>query len=164
MSPENSCPACGSPIENNNVSICPSCGTTLNKSASSAPTLISKKSTFANSAEVMDEVKNLIREGDTNGATKIASTEFGINEADARNTVEQTELDMKYSGKEAPPSDQSPIAEPVEVIESPSFDEPKKVSNSKRWIIGGSVGAVIFLCLCCCLPLIIAVSMFFKGK
>jgi hypothetical protein len=125
------------------------------------PTIISpsaqkKKASAKSSAEAMDEIKKLVSEGDDAGAAEIASAEFGLNQEAAQSTVEQVATDMKYSAPEPVIVEPIPDYKPSEpVIESSSFDEPKKPSNSRPWIIGCSIGAAVFLCVCCCLPLVI---------
>ena len=161
MTTENVCPFCGAPLEANTGSQCPACGSALpNRNASSAPTIISKKPVFENSAEAMDEVKRLVNEGDTAAATEVASAEFGLNQEAARSTVDQVEIDMQHSGYDTPPAASAPAStsSKVEVIDAPGYTEPKKSSN-RNWIIGGSVAAVIFLCVCCCLPILVMIVM-----
>jgi hypothetical protein len=101
MSDLNVCPSCGAKLDANVGSKCPFCGSDLPVSASSAPTLISrpisKKAEFENSAEAMDEIKRLVNEGDTGGATVIASSAFDLPEEAARTTVEQIKTDMPFS-------------------------------------------------------------------
>ena len=121
------------------------------------PTIIStpfrKKRADANSsAEAMDEIKKLVSEGDKAAAAEVASIEFGLNQEAAEGTVEQASFDMKHSGRKAPVGEPAPVSTPAEPV-----GEPKKQSNSRSWIIGGSIGAAVFLCLCCFLPLVIAI-------
>jgi hypothetical protein len=165
MSPETKCPSCGASLEDNVGSACPFCGSAL--SAASAPTLLSvpaSRPSAQTSAEAMDEIKNLIREGDPAGATLVAGAEFGLNPEAAQTVVEQAATDMKYSGAPEPVSvePETPAAraaEPV-IIENRPVETPKKPSSTQPWIIGGSIVAVIFLCCCCCLPLaLMLVSM-----
>jgi uncharacterized Zn finger protein (UPF0148 family) len=159
MSPNNVCPSCGAALEENAGSSCPFCGSALSLSMS-APTIISapakkKKAAAKSSAEAMDEVKKLVREGDTTGAAEVASAEFGLDQEAAQSTVEQVATNMKYSAPEPVIVEPIPDYKPSEpVIESSPFDEPQKPSNSRPWIIGCSIAAVVFLCVCCCLPLV----------
>jgi uncharacterized Zn finger protein (UPF0148 family) len=161
MSPNNVCPSCGAALEENVGSACPFCGSALSLSMS-APTMISTpakkiKAAANSSAEAMDEIKKLVSEGDTTGAEEVAKTEFGLNQLAAESTVEQVSFDLKQSSRKPVTVEPEPTPTPSEpVIENRSFDEPKKPSNSRSWIIGGSIAAVVFLCLCCCLPLVIA--------
>ena len=88
MSPNNVCPSCGAALEENVGSACPFCGSALSVSMS-APTIISappkkKKATAQSSAEAMDEVKKLVREGDTAAAAEVASAEFGLSQEAAQ--------------------------------------------------------------------------------
>jgi uncharacterized Zn finger protein (UPF0148 family) len=160
MSPNNVCPSCGAALEDNAGSSCPFCGSALSLSRS-APTIISapakkKKAAANSSAEAMDEIKKLVREGDNAGAAEVASAEFGLNQEDAKGTVLQVGFDMKNADRKPVIVEPAPKSRPSEpVIESRPFDEPQKPSNSRPWIIGGSIAAVVFLCVCCCLPLVI---------
>jgi cell pole-organizing protein PopZ len=157
MSPNNVCPSCGAALEENVGNACPFCGSALGVS-SSAPTILSlSKKEIAqaqSSAEVMDEIKKHVREGDTAGAAEVASAEFGLNQESAEATIEQISTEMKYSGREPKIVEPEPV-QPV--VENRPFDEPKKPANSRNWIIGGGIAAAVFLCLCCCLPLLIAI-------
>lgn len=162
MSPNHVCPSCGAALEENVGSSCPFCGSAL-----SMPTIIStpaKKKKAASSAEAMDEVKKLVSEGDTAGAAEVASAEFGLNQEAAQSTVEQVATEMKYSGAETimagpiPPKASEPVVENIPVA------EPAKPSNKRSWIIGGSIAAVVFLCLCCCLPLVIAAATMLRNR
>jgi len=168
MSPNNVCPSCGAALEDNAGSSCPFCGSALSLSMS-APTLISapaqkKKAAAKSSAEAMDEVKKLVREGDTAGAAEVAGAEFGLDQEAAQSTVEQVATDMKYSAPEPVIVEPIPGYKPSEpVSESSPYDEPKKPSNSRPWMIGGIL-AVIFLCCCCCLPLLITIVSMARNR
>ena len=154
MPPNNVCPSCGAALEDNVGSSCPYCGSAL-----SMPTIVSapakKKKAAKSSAEAMDEVKQLVREGDKAAAAEVASAEFGLNQEAAQTTVEQVAADMKYSAPESVIVEPIPNYKPSEPVSSNVFDAPQKPSNSRPWIIGCSIGAVVFLCLCCCLPLLL---------
>jgi len=187
MTDNKTCPSCGATLESNVGSQCPFCGAALaTVSSSSAQTLISrplsKKGEFENSAEAMDEVKRLVREGDANAAAQVASEQFDLKPEDAKSTVEQVEVDMKYAGDETKMAEQvilpaaaatpEPAFTPVTPPSQAAYttppaaisSEPPKSSN-KNWIIGGSIGAAVFLCLCCCLPLLIGgLSMLRRGR
>jgi len=168
MSPNNVCPSCGAALEENVGSACPYCGSALSVSMS-APTMIGapakKKKKAQSSAEAMDEVKKLVREGDAAGAAEVASAEFGLDAEAAKTTVEQVATDMKYSAPEPAKVEPEPVSKPSEpVIESIPPEEPKKPSNSRNWIIGGSVAAVIFLCCCCCMPFVIAIAAIMRNR
>ena len=164
MTQANVCPSCGAPLDNITGNLCPSCGSALPARGSSSPTIISSKSAFNSSAEAMDEVKRLIKEGDSSNATLLVSSEFAQSKEAAQAMVEQTGMDMQHARNNTPP--EQPASSPIsgQVIDAPGYEEPQKPSNTRMWIIGGSIGAVIFLCLCCCLPLIIAAYTISKGK
>jgi len=158
MSPKNECPSCGAALEENVGSACPFCGSAL-----SAPTIlgaqaIRNRAVAKSSAEAMDEVKKLVSEGDTAGAEEVASAEFGLNQEAAEMTVEQISFDLKRSGRKLVTPESEPASSPAgQVIDSNVFDQPQKTSTRRNWIIGGSIGAAVFLCLCCCLPLVLAI-------
>jgi len=191
MSEINVCPSCGAKIDDKSATLCPFCGSALTAVGSSAPTLISRplsqKAQFENSAEAMDEIKRLVNEGDTSGATQIAGSAFDLPEEAAQTVIEQVRMDMPPSSSDktmlassaavaaaaaateaakpatipAPPaSTPARVSTPVEVVDSGSTDgyqappETPRQSNRQKWIVGGSIGAVVFLCVCCCLPLV----------
>lgn len=161
MTTENACPFCGAPLENITGSQCPACGNAL---PNSAPTMVSNKVVFENSAEAMDKVKKLIREGDKDAAEEVASAAFDLNQEAAQDTIEQTMIDMNYSERETPPVEPSTVSAPTKMKNAPLFSEPKKPSNTRTWIIGGSIAAIVFLCLCCCLPfLAVGLAMMNSG-
>ena len=165
MTTENVCPFCGGPIENVTDNKCPSCGSAIASSASSAATMISPRSSFNSSAEVMDEVKKLEREGNSGAAAQVLGSEFGLNQTDAEQTADQIQFEMQHDGREihsSAPEAQSYNSKP-EIIDAPGYDSGSKPSNRKNWIIGGSIGATVFLCCCCCLP-IISLLLRFRGK
>ena len=186
MTENRTCPSCGATLEENVGSQCPFCGNALSTVSSSAQTMISsrpliKSEQFDNSAEAMDEIKKLVREGEEAEATRIASEQFDLKPEDAKNTVEQVAEELKYSGNEtiiaghaAPPpppvSAQAAYSTPASnpaAFSTPSaasfVDEPKN-SSKKNWIVGGSIAAVIFLCLCCCLPLALIIFNMQNGN
>jgi uncharacterized protein involved in exopolysaccharide biosynthesis len=157
MSPKKNCPACGAELEDLAITTCPYCNSPLLPSMS-APTMIAspkeiKEALQKSSAETMDEIKDLIREGDQEAAAEVASAEFGLSEEAAKTTVEQTATDMEHSGKEAPaaaePEAPAQTVEPAASFSAP--EEPKKPSNQRNLIIG--IVAGVFLCCCCCLPI-----------
>jgi uncharacterized Zn finger protein (UPF0148 family) len=151
MSPNHVCPSCGATLEENVGSACPYCGSAL-----SAPTLIStpakKKKAAQSSAESLDEVKKLVREGDAAGAAEVASAAFDLTPEAAQTVVEQTALEIKP----AVASDPEPevIVEPAGNA-SPGTGQPKSFGG--RWAIAIGAGGTILLCsCCCCLPLVLA--------
>jgi uncharacterized Zn finger protein (UPF0148 family) len=154
MSSENNCPFCGAPLGTNPGNTCSSCGNALPFSSNSAPTMISHKSDFNNSAEVMDEIKNLIKEDKTEAAAEIAAAEFELNADAANRVIEQTAVDLKYSSASdallSEPEKTSNQVEP-EIIDAPINDNIENPSKKRFWIIAGSIAAGIFLCCCCCL-------------
>ena len=162
------CPFCGAPLENYTGSQCPSCGNALPVVSGSDPTAISQKPVYNNSAEVMDEVKKLVREGDSEAAAQVAGTEFGLNQEAAHNAVQQVEVEMQHSGTEIPKTEPEPAAYSSnlapEVIDAPGYEAPKKPSNTGKWIIGGVIGATIFLCICCLLPILLLIPVFRNGR
>jgi hypothetical protein len=154
MSSENICPFCGAPLGTNPGNACSSCGNALPSSSNSAATMISQKSDFNNSAEVMDEIKNLIKDDKSEAAAEIAAAEFDLNADAANRVIEQTTADLKYFG-----TSETRLSEPVktpnptepEIIDAPIYNNVEKNSNKRYWIIAGSIVAGIFLCCCCCL-------------
>jgi ribosomal protein S27E len=176
------CPACGGIIEysaNDQEMTCPFCGTAITtpaagsaatvimpkvepEPAASAKTIIQQQSKFTNSAEIIDEVKRSLREGDKEGAVRIYSKEFNVPMIDAQASVDQIEIDMKHSGKEAAPEPE-PIPAPAAPVPSaqqiPHFDvldapalEEKKSNTTRNWVIGCSIAFVLFCCICVILP------------
>lgn len=189
------CPSCGGTIDYSNSSEemkCPFCGTDITTPgvdsnatiitpkvekveveeapdpASSAKTVI-QQSKFKNSAEIMDEVKRSLREDDKEAAVRIYSKEFNVPLADARSSVDQIEIDMKHSGKEAakPAPEPEPIPAPAptpepayqvpvsDVIDSTSSAQPPN-NTTRNWIIGCSIAFVLFCCFCVILPSVVS--------
>ena len=184
------CPACGGIIEyssNNQEMTCPFCGTAITTpgassaatvvmskpviepvnaeadSSAGAKTVIQQSPVVMNSAEIIDEVKRSLREDDKNGAVRIFSKGFNVSLTDAQTSVDQIEIDMKHSGKEAAPAPEpDPVSTPVAAQQIPAADifdaaaaQPPKSNTTRNWIIGCSVAAVLFCCLCVILPTII---------
>lgn len=186
------CPSCGGTIEyasNNQDMTCPFCGTAIttpsadsnatvivpkmevapapSDSSQSAKTVI-QQSRFQNSAEIMDEVKRLLREDDKEGAIRTYSKEFNVPVEDARTSVEQIEIDMRHSGKEAPPAPE-PAATPAYAPEPSAYQVPRSDvldagvapsqpnNNTRNIIIGCSIAFVLFCCLCIIIPSIVGV-------
>jgi len=155
-----SCPFCGVAVTT------PPAGIVDEGDPSSAKTVV-HASKFKNSAEILDEVKRLIGEGDTDGAIKVYAKEFGVPKADARTSVEQIEIDMRPKEETPPPVEESappppppppphsPIPDPAairgEVVDSAS----QKPSTARNWIIGCGVAFLLFCCLCVILPTIV---------
>jgi uncharacterized Zn finger protein (UPF0148 family) len=154
------CPSCGAPIEPNFTgTTCPSCGTALPlpNRASSAPTIVSSKSSFNSSAEVMDEVKKLASEGDTKGAEQVAAQEFDLNQVSAEETVEQVKFNLRESNRMASTPEPAPSysSSRPQVIDAPGYAAPKQPANNRNRIMIGSIAAAVVLLCCCCLPLIV---------
>ena len=140
------CPYCGAPLAGVTGNLCPSCGSTLPGRSSSTPA--SLEASFQSSAEAMDEVKRMIDEGNPNSAAEVAGTAFGLSQEAARNTVEQTQIDMQHSGFETPPTEpekvkDAPNSTPT-IIDAPGYGTPQKPNNTRRnWLIGGAIGATL---------------------
>jgi ribosomal protein L7/L12 len=192
------CPSCSGSIEyteNNKNMDCPFCGTavttpgpeTASEAApgvaatvvipkverepapvAAAQTMI-QQSRFNSTAEIIDEVKRLLREDDKTGAVKVYRKEFNVSQADAKTAVDQIEIDMQHSGKEetppppasveTPPPPPPPPPAPSEPAISGDvvFDAapPQKPSSKRGWIIGCSIAFVLFCCFCVILPTVI---------
>lgn len=166
MSPNPVCPSCGATLEENTGSACPYCGSAL-----SAKTILStpakKKKAAESSAESMDEVKKLIREGDQAGAAEVASAAFDLTPEAAQTVVEQTALEIKPAATRD--SEPEVILEPsnsafynanAKPAVSASFSsqsDGRTKTISGRWAVSLGVGGTILLCsCCCCLPLALA--------
>lgn len=191
MSTTFQCPACGGIIEytsSNQDMTCPFCGTAITTpGAGSAATVVMPKvervqpeedpgagaktviqqSRFGNSAEIMDEVKRLLREGDKTGALKVYSKEFDVPMADAQTSVDQIEIDMRHSGKEATPTAPEPIPAPTPVRPAQSIPasdildaapEETKSNTTRNWIIGCSIAFVLFCCLCIIVSTVVSMA------
>ncbi len=163
MAPETKCQNCGGTIDSSERS-CPYCGT-AQKAQVGAPTMLSvparQPSPFNSAAEAMDEIKSQLRQGNKINAVKVYREHFNTGLKEAKDAVDAIESDLKFQS--APQVDDGvadyahPEVLPAEsTISANPFDEPQKPSSARRWIIGGSIAAVVFLCLCCCLPLLIA--------
>jgi hypothetical protein len=160
MATDNICPFCGAPIDNPASTKCDSCGNALPARAASSETIISPRASFNSSAEVMDEAKKLAREGNSDAAAQVIASEFGQTPEDAKQAVDQIEVDMQHDGRESffsAPAVSTPDSHP-EVIDAPAFTPAQPPSNRRNWIIGGSIGAAVFLCCCCCLPMLSFIS------
>lgn len=111
----------------------------------------------------MDEIKRLVREGEDSAAEKVAADEFNLDAAQAKSTVEQISVDMPAVETAAPaqPAAEQKYEKAVRPdVVLPAGAAPKK-SSSRGWIIGG-VAAVLFLCLCCCMPTILFIAYLFS--
>lgn len=176
------CPACGGLIEysdSNQDMVCPFCGTAVTTPGQATATVVIprgerpqsavaqtmiQQSRFNSSAEIMDEVKRLLREGDKPGATKVYRKELGVSQADAKTAVDQIEIDMKHLEEppapvvvESAPPPPSPVSEPAISGDVVFNAAPEKPSSTKNWIIGCSIALVVFCCLCVILPTIVTV-------
>jgi len=175
------CPACGGLIEytsSNQAMACPFCGTSVTTPAqaetsspaqtdqgemvdAAAQTLLQQHSSFKNSAEIMDEVKRLLREGDKSQAIEVYRKEFNVALEDAQSSVEQIEIDMKHSGRETPPPPPESVPSPVpstpvsnvDVIDAPP--PPPKSSFPTKAVVIGCVVALVLCCLCVISPIIV---------
>ncbi len=72
--------------------------------------------------------------------------------AEAKAAAQKAALAQQPAPIPARPSAPAPVSTSGSVSASNAGGEAPKQSNKKKWIIGGSIGAVVFLCLCCCLP------------
>lgn len=116
---------------------------------------------FDNSAQAMDEIKRLLRAGNKIGAVKVYREYFNVGLAEAKNAVDIVESDLKFQPEPAKDDEVPAFARPeaprVEPVMSANpFDEPKKSSGNRGWIIGCGIGAAVFFCLCLVLPLLFA--------
>ncbi len=150
--------------------------------ASAGATMISSgvpHSRFNSSAEAMDEIKRLLREGNKIEAIKTHREYFDMGLAESKNAVEAIESQLKFES--APAMEDSGSAQTMissgslfggsdstsaqtmtsnEPAISPNpFDEqvaaPKK-NNWVRWVVGCGVALLLF---CCCLGVIAAVAI-----
>lgn len=186
------CPSCGGTIDYTSSNLdmtCPFCGTAITTpgvdanatvivpkvEAAPAPTdalesakTVIQQSRFSNSAEIMDEVKRSLREDDKEGAIRTYSKEFNVPVEDARASVEQIEIDMRHSGKEATPPAPEPAATPAYAPEPSAYQVPRSDvldaaatpptnNNTRNIIIGCSIAFVLFCCLCIIIPSIVGV-------
>jgi ribosomal protein L7/L12 len=102
------------------------------------------------SAELMDEVKRLLSQGNKIEAIKIYRGFYDVGLAEAKNAVEQMETELKSSPASASfGAQQTPgffqAGEPT--ISPNPFDEPERPSNSSRWLLGCSLAALVGLCV-----------------
>ena len=104
----------------------------------------------------MDEVKRLVGEGETTAAEKVVSEAFDQNPEAAKIMVEQTAIDMDHTETEIQQAEpeKSFVPSQADVFEKPLYTEPEKPAKSQNWLVIGGITAVVFLCLCCCLPII----------
>jgi len=182
MSKTFQCPACGGLIEytdSNQAMTCPFCGTavTTPEQAETPPsaqtdqggmvdaaaqTLLQQHtSKFKNSAEIMDEVKRLLREGDKSQAVDVYRQEFNVAREDAQSSIDQIEIDMKHSGSEVPPTPPESVPSPIpdtpvqnaNVIDA--TPAPQKSSFPTKSVVIGCVVALVLCCLCVIAPAIV---------
>jgi predicted nucleic acid-binding Zn-ribbon protein len=180
MSKTFQCPACGGLIEytsSNQAMTCPFCGTAVTTpeqaetpapaqtgqgimDAAAKTVLQGRSSKFKNSAEIMDEVKRLLREDDKSQAVEVYCREFNVALEDAQSSIEQIEIDMKHSGAETPPTPAnvpSPIPSmPISsdnIIDAPPA--PQKSSFPIKGVIIGCLVALVLCCLCVISPAIV---------
>ena len=173
MSKTFQCPACGGLIEytsSNQAMTCPFCGTAVTTpeqaetpapaqtdqgmmdDAAAKTVLQGHSSKFKNSAEIMDEVKRLLRDGDKSQAIEVYRREFNVALEDAQSSIEQIEIDMKHSGRETPPPPPESVFSPVPSTPVPNadvIDAPPALPKSSFPIKGVVIGCVVALVLCC---------------
>lgn len=124
-----------------------------------AATLISQapeNQRFENSAEMVDEVKRLLRQDKKIAAVKVYREYFEVGLAEAKTAVDQIETELKFSAAPVTPSAPETPVQPAEpTISANPFDAPAKPSNMRGWVIGCSLAALASLCLCVGLPLLL---------
>jgi ribosomal protein L7/L12 len=114
---------------------------------------------FASSAALMDEVKRLLRANKKIEAIKIYREYFDVGLADAKNAVDAAETELKLQSPPPPEVDDNipafarPDAPPVgpTITPNPLGDEAQPPAW-RKWLIGCSIAAVVFLCLCVVVP------------
>lgn len=121
------------------------------------------KASFASSAALMDEVKRLLRAGNKIEAIKIYRQYFDVGLAEAKTAVDQVETDLKFSGAPEIPASPSSLSSQEPVMGPNPFDEPKKSSSARGWLVGCGV-ALLLLCLCSAIPLVLFLSGFFSQR
>ena len=124
---------------------------------------------FASSAALMDEVKRLLRANKKIEAVKVYREYFDVGLADAKSAVDAAETELKL---QAPPPavddgipafarpDAPPVAGPV--LSPNPFDDTPKPSGLNRWLLGCSIGGLVFLCLCVALPTVLVMMGLLK--
>lgn len=117
----------------------------------------------------MDEVKKLIREGETEQAAEVAQSAFGQTPEAAQTMISQTAIDMSHSGRETPPPvenepERAYVPAQDDVIDTPPANEPPQPPKKRNWFLIGGVGAAVFMCLCCCLPSLVIIYMIVNNK
>lgn len=112
---------------------------------------------FQSSAEAMDAIKAELRAGRKLMAIQLHRTHFSTSLAEARAAVEQIEASLPFESVRLPDVEIPAFARPDEPgINANPFDKPQQPpSSTRKWIIGCSIAAVVFLCLCICLPIAI---------
>lgn len=114
------------------------------------PALAAASPALGSDAELMDEIKRLLRQGQKIEAIKIYRGRFNADLAEAKNAVEQMETGSKSSPAPASFGVQEvpAFARPAEPLISPNpFDESEKPSAARRWLMGCSLAALIGLCV-----------------
>ena len=162
MADTRECPFCGAPLAEN-ANHCDACGNAVHLPNPNLNSAAEEPTKYHNSAEMMDDVKNHLRSGDEQGAEQVVGSSLGLNQDAARTVVQQANFDLQNFSQAKPAAAEKnpdPFSKP-EVIDAPNAPMPEK-PKSKKWILWGSIGAVLFLCLCCCLPLIYLGYNFFK--
>jgi ribosomal protein L7/L12 len=115
---------------------------------------------FASSAALMDEIKRLLRSGNKIEAIKIYREYFNVGLKDAKDAVDAAETELKFQSapglEDNVPSFARPEVLPVEpTMGANPFDESQKPSGVRKWLIGCSLAALIFLCFCVALPVVL---------
>ena len=101
-------------------------------------------------AELMDQVKRLLSQGQKIEAIKIYRGHYSVGLAEAKNAIEQVETELKsfpapvtFGAQET-----SGFSQPSEpTISSNPFDQPEKPSAVNRWLLGCSLAALVGLCV-----------------
>jgi hypothetical protein len=149
MSDEKKCPACGSPVDESETN-CSSCDSPLSNSRN-APTILASApppfSRFSSGAEALDEIKQLIRDGEKLEAIKVHRDYFKTSLQESQDAVDILASDMPYQPAPVRPRVEAAAPQPQTRTTSPELPQPKS-DDWKKWLIGCSIGLVLFCCLC----------------
>lgn len=127
-------------------------------------------SQFANSAELMDEVKRLLRAEKKIEAVKVYREYFNCGLAEAKDAVDAAETELKLQAppplaEDEVPSFARPDAAPAAassgpvVMPNPVTAETSGPPAWRNWAIGCGIALVLFCCLCVVLPAIVSLVM-----